>query len=78
MIELGLTKEQKKKRQQFFNKYPILETLECERVVAFDIENFYIEEMCDEYFGMELSTEDIKQLRDFFNELYILSVNRKR
>lgn len=78
MIEFGMDNKQKQKRKEFINKYPILEKLECERVVAFDIENFYVEEMCDEYFGMELSTEDIKQLRDFFNELYILSLNRKR
>lgn len=64
--------------RRIFNKYPILETLENKRVVAFDIKNFYIKEMCDEYFGMELSTEDINQLREFFNELYILSINRKR
>lgn len=78
MEEFGLTDKQKKTREKFLKKYNILKTLECERIVAFDVENFYVEEMCDEYFGVELSTEDIKQLRDFFSELYILSINRKR
>ena len=65
----------KNQLQNIINKYPVMSKIQDERIFYVDVDEkgFFIQELCDTWFGCDLTQEELKQLSDFFWECYLLS-----